>query len=184
MRWIAIALVASSASLAAAQNERGIYDREFTIGPRVGVISWADDNVENNTGIAVGADLRKELGPLAIRLIAELHYAFDTKDGGFGLDFGPAFFLTRGAIAPWIGFDFGLRFLHNSGSNWYSVAPGAYLAAGIAFRRDQRHRFYIDVHVGTAYTFFVQQSLSDFLPDAPENGVLLTEGRVSFGVGF
>lgn len=185
-RWLCLGIVLWAAAAAAPAEAQPVLDREFTVGPRLGLVVFAFDDEVQSPGFDIGVDMRKELGATVMRFSASLQYA--TEDVfAISMDAGPGFFLTRGTTAPWLGFDVGLRLGPGAeNGSEMPVGVGAFLAGGIVFRRDQSTRIHLDLHVGASYMTIGTSYAAElgYVSRPSRSSMFLSEGRLSASVGF
>ncbi|MEM9192609.1 MAG: hypothetical protein AAGF12_25770 [Myxococcota bacterium] len=167
-------------------NAQEILDREFLVGPRVGIatIGW-DLGAENGSRpaplVTVGIDLRKELGTWVLRGSSDLQIGVDLEAGGLSLDLGANVYLTDSSAAPYLGAVLGLR----AGSGPYdynaiALGFGGNGQLGMMFNRTSSIRFFVEASVGAHFMSYQPDSLGT--PTPP--GYLRSEFAVAGGVLF
>lgn len=172
MRCIAFKLVLTSFFLGASATAQAqpILDREFLIGPRVGVstVIWdvATDQTEVPAPhISLGVDLRKELSGYVMRASSEIQFTPDGEEGGITFDFGPDFYLGEGRTAPYLGALVGMRvgggpYRYTS----FALGFGGGARFGVMFNRQSQTRFFFEATGVIHYMSYNQDSIGTPTP--------------------
>jgi hypothetical protein len=176
---------ALTASGALAQ-EGPILDREFMIGPRVGVeVVGLDLGAESAAVHAplldVELDMRKEFGGSFMQIDVGFAFTVDGEHGSMRADFAYAFYLTEGATAPYLGGGLALRVSDGP----YDVYPlaigmGPKAVGGVMFDRTSSIRFYVDAQLGLEFGSYMSDPFGNPTPPS----FLRYELLVAPGVGF
>lgn len=170
----------------AQENEELVLDREFTIGPRIGVGYITDGAEVHTAALEVGVEMRKELGRSILR--ASVYVAWAGSDvSGVALDVGPGFYLTNGRVAPWLGVDVGIRLgFGNEPGSEMPVGFGGYLSGGIVFRRHRSTRVHLGFQGGGAYVSIQPNSVAGQwgVPNPSRSSFILGQASFTAAVGF
>jgi hypothetical protein len=187
MKRIAIALVlGTSFAGSALAQDAPILDREFMIGPRLGIEVVALDLGAETADVHVPLldielDMRKEFGASFMQFDVGLAITPDGMHGSLRADAAYGFYLGDGALAPYLGGGLALRVCDGP----YDVLPlaigiGPKVIGGVMFDRTQSIRFYVDAQLGLEFATYMSDPLGN--PTPP--GFLRYELLVATGVGF
>jgi hypothetical protein len=187
MKRIAIALVLGlSFTSSALAQEAPVLDREFMIGPRIGLevvgLDLGAESADVHVPLLnVELDMRKEFGGSFLQIDVGMAFTLDGEHGGGRADVAYGFYLTDSALAPYLGGGLALRVCDGP----YDVYPlaigiGPKVIGGVMFDRTQSIRFYVDAQLGVEFASYMSDPFGN--PTPP--GFLRYELLVATGVGF